>query len=63
VIQDPKTYLWLYEQELGRTMKQNALERAARDAHKPAPRYRVSRLKDRIVLFGRALRPAGTGSA
>jgi len=60
---DPRTHLWLYEQELARTMKQNALERAARSADKPAARYRVASLKDRIVVFGRSLRPAGTGSA
>ena len=60
---DPKTHLWLHEQELGRTLKQNALERAARAADKPAARYRVSSLKDRIVVFGRSLRPAGTGNA
>jgi len=60
---DPITHLWLYEQELGRTMKQNAPERAARSANKPAARYRINRLKDRIVVFGRSLRPAGTGSA
>ena len=63
MLQDPKTHLWLYEQELARTMKQNALERAARSADKPAARYRVTALKVRLALFGRALRPAGTGSA
>jgi len=60
--QDPKTHLWLFEQELGRTMKQNALERDARSADKPAARYRSS-LLERIAVLGRALRPAGTGSA
>jgi hypothetical protein len=59
---DAETHLWLYEQNLARTMKQNALERAARDADKPAARYRVS-LRERISVLGRALRPAGTGSA
>jgi hypothetical protein len=63
MLPDPRTHLWLYEQELARTMKQNALERAARSADKPAARYRVNSLKDRIVVFGRSLRPAGTGSA
>ena len=62
MLQDPKTHLWLFEQELGRTMKQNALERAARDADKPAARYRVS-LREGIAFLSRALRPAGTGSA
>ena len=61
-MQDPKTHLWLFEQELGRTMKQNALERAARSADKPAGQYRAS-LRERISVLGRALRPAGTGSA
>jgi len=60
---DPKTQLWLYEQELARTMKQNALERAARDADKPAGHYRVNRLRERLAVLGRSLRPAGTGSA
>jgi hypothetical protein len=59
---DPITHLWMHEQELGRTMKQNALERAARSADKPAARYRVS-LREGIALLSRALRPAGTGSA
>ena len=62
MLQDPKTHLWLFEQELGRTMKQNALERAARSADKPAARYRVS-LREGIAFLSRALRPAGTGSA
>ena len=59
---DPITHLWMHEQELGRTMKQNALERAARDADKQAARYRVS-LREGIAVLTRALRPAGTGSA
>lgn len=60
---DPITFLWMHEQELGRTMKQNALERTARNADKPAARYRASRLRDGIAALGRVLRPAGTGSA
>ena len=59
---DPETHLWLYEQNLSRTMKQNALERAARDADKPAARYRSS-IRERIAVLGRSLRPAGTGNA
>ncbi len=49
---DPITHLWMHEQELGRTMKQNALERAARDADKPAARYRAS-LRERIAAGSR----------
>jgi hypothetical protein len=65
---DPIIHLWMHEQELGRTMKQNALERAARDADKPGARYRVARfgissIRSSLDGLRRALRPAGTGSA
>lgn len=65
---DPIIHLWMHEQELGRTMKQNALERAARDADKPGARYRVTRFSAGSIRGGlaelrRSLRPAGTGSA
>jgi hypothetical protein len=60
---DPYTHLWMYEQELARTMKQNALERAARNTDKPALKFGLSRIRDRITALRRVVTPASTGSA
>jgi hypothetical protein len=65
---DPNIYLWMHDQELKRTMRQNALERQAREAQAPReglpfPSFRVNRIRSGIAGLRRALRPAGTGTA
>jgi hypothetical protein len=67
---DPHTYLQLHEQEVQRIVKQNALERQAREARLQAKRqgYPISSFKANRIRAGlnglmRVLRPASTGSA
>ena len=68
---DPHTYLQLHEQEVQRIVKQNALERQAREARMaqakregyPALPLKVSRIRAGLGGLKRVLRPAGTGSA
>jgi hypothetical protein len=68
VLPDPTTYLWMHDQELKRTMRQNALERQAREAQAPReglpfPSFRVNRIRSGLSGLRRALRPSGTGTA
>ena len=67
---DPHTYLQMHEQEVQRIVKQNALERQAREARLQAKREgypigpdKVSRLRAGLNGLKRVLRPASTGSA
>jgi hypothetical protein len=64
---DPTIHLWMLDQELGRTMRQNALVRAVKEAQDPGDGFRVNRfdaaIRGGIKAVTRALRPAGTGSA
>jgi len=67
---DPHTFLQMHEQEVQRIVKQNALERQAREARLQAKRegYPVSQLKVNRLRAGlnglkRVLRPASTGTA
>ena len=65
---NPIIYLWMHDQELQRTMRQNALERQAREAQAPreglpVPSFRVNRIRSGLAGLRRALRPAGTGTA
>jgi hypothetical protein len=64
---DPTIHLWMLDQELGRTMRQNAFVRAAKEAQDLDDGFRVNRfdaaIRGGIKGLRRALRPAGTGSA
>lgn len=67
---DPAIHLWMVDQELGRTLRQNALVRAAKEAkeaEKAAGASSVNRfdaaIRGGIKALARALRPASTGSA
>jgi hypothetical protein len=67
---DPHTYLQMHEQEVQRIVKQNALERQAREARLQAKRegypispFKVSRIRAGLGGLKRVLRPASTGSA
>jgi hypothetical protein len=68
---DPNTYLQMHEQEVQRIVKQNALERQAREARMaqakregyPISPFNVSRIRAGLGGLKRVLRPAGTGSA
>jgi hypothetical protein len=65
---DPTTHLWMHDQEIQRTVKQNALVRQARDAQAkrsghPIASFRVSRIRAGLSSLRRGLRPAGTGNA
>jgi hypothetical protein len=65
---DPYTHLWIHDQEVQRTIKQNALERevqlaqAKREGYPISP-IRVSRIRGGLASLRQILRPAGTGSA
>jgi hypothetical protein len=65
---DPYTHLWMHDQEVQRTMKQNALERevrlsqAKREGYPISP-IRLSRIRSGLAALRQILRPAGTGSA
>jgi hypothetical protein len=68
---DPHTYLQMHEQEVQRIVKQNALERQAREARLaqakregyPISPFKVNRIRAGIDGLKRVLRPASTGSA
>ena len=68
---DPHTYLQMHEQEIQRIVKQNALERQAREARLaqakregyPTISFQVRRIRAGLGGLRKALRPAGTGSA
>ena len=67
---DPHTYLQMHEQEVQRIVKQNALERQAREARLRAKRegypispFKVSRIRAGLGGLKRVLLPASTGSA
>ena len=67
---DPHTYLQMHEQEVQRIVKQNALERQAREARLQAKRegyptspIKVNRFRAGLDGLKRVLRPASTGSA
>ena len=68
---DPHIYLQMHEQEVQRIVKQNALEREAREARLaqakregyPTISSQVTRIRAGLVGLRKALRPAGTGSA
>jgi len=68
---DPHTYLQMHEQEVKRIVKQNALERQAREGRLaqakregyPTISFRVNRIRAGLGGLRKALRPAGTGSA
>jgi hypothetical protein len=65
---DPIIHLWMHEQEVQRTMRQNALERSAKEAQAkregfPISPFRVKRIRTGLASLRQALRPAGTGSA
>jgi hypothetical protein len=68
---DPHTYLQMHEQEVQRIVKQNALERQAREGRLaqakregfPISPSKVSRIRAGLGGLKRALRPASTGSA
>ena len=68
---DPHTYLQMHEQEVQRIVKQNALERQAREARLaqakregyPTISARVGRIRAGLGELRKALRPSGTGSA
>ena len=68
---DPNTYLQMHEQEVQRIVKQNALERQAREARLaqakregyPISPMKVNRIRASLDGLKRVLRPASTGSA
>ena len=68
---DPHTYLQMHEQEVQRIVKQNALERQAREGRLaqakregyPSISFRVNRIRASLGGLKRVLRPASTGSA
>jgi hypothetical protein len=68
---DPNIYLQMHEQEVQRIVKQNALERQAREAGLaqakregyPIRPFKVTRIRAGLDGLKRVLRPAGTGSA
>jgi hypothetical protein len=65
---NPIIYLWMHDQELQRTMRQNALERLAKEAQPPREGFpirifRVNRIKSGLSALRRTIRPAGTGAA
>lgn len=65
---NPIIYLWMHDQELQRTMRQNALERQAKEAQAPREGFpinpfRVNRIRNGLSGLLRGLRPAGTGTA
>ena len=71
---DPNTYLQMHEQEVQRIVKQNALERQAREAREarmaqakregyPISPSKVNRIRAGLDGLKQVLRPASTGSA
>ena len=68
---DPNTYLQMHEQEVQRIVKQNALERQAREARLaqakregyPISPMKVNRIRAGLDGLKQVLRPASTGSA
>lgn len=65
---DPQIHIWMHEQEVQRTMRQNALERSAKEAQAkrdgfPVSPFRVSRIRAGLNGLKQVLRPAGTGNA
>ena len=68
---DPHTYLQMHEQEVQRIVKQNALERQAREARLaqakregyPISPSKVNRIRAGLDGLKQVLRPASTGSA
>jgi len=56
--QDPKTYLWMVEQDRERAMAQHALERAARSGGE----HRPGLARGGISYFARFLRRAGSAA-
>jgi hypothetical protein len=65
---DPYIQLWMHDQEIQRTMKQNALEREARLGQAkregfPINALKVSRIRTGLTSLQRVLRPSRTGSA
>ena len=65
---DPQIHIWMHEQEVQRTMRQNALERSAKEAQAkregfPVSPLRVNRIRAGLNSLKQVLRPAGTGNA
>jgi hypothetical protein len=66
MLADPYTYLRLHEEELGRTLAQKALERAAREAEGSGPTHAGPRVRFRLAVpslgIGNALRALARAS-
>ena len=65
---DPRTYLWMHEQEIQRTMRDNALAKSLKESQAkregyPASPFRANRIRTGLHSLQRVLRPSGTGSA
>jgi hypothetical protein len=56
---DPKTYLWMVDQDRERAMTQHALERAARSGGEQRPGL----ARGGITIFAKVLRRAGSAAA
>lgn len=65
---DPTIHLWMHDQELKRTMRENALASEAKAAQAlregyPVSPFRINRIRRGLTGLVRVLRPAGTGNA
>jgi len=65
---DPTIHLWMHNQEVQRTMRQNALLRAVKEAGESADQAtiqaaHVNPIRQGLTALLRVLRPAGTGGA
>src|SRR5262245_33789425 len=65
---DPVTYVRMHEQEVQRTVRQNALERSVKEAQAkregfPISPFRVNRIRAGLNGLRQVLRPAGSGNA